>query len=455
MDLLLRVSAILAVTWAAARLLRRLTAATRHLLWHVAVIAVLVAPLASRLTPTFETPVPRASSIALAQVSDMAKPVVQPATRAAARIDPGVFWLIGSIVVLLWYGSGHLIGARRTRRARPAPEELQATANALASHPVRVLIDNGDVGPFVRGIVRPAIVLPATADTWDGARLRAVLLHELAHVRRHDCRVQLLAQIACAVYWFNPLIWVAARQLRIERERACDDEVLAYGATPSAYAADLLHLARAQSRLASSALLAMARAGELEGRLCAILAPGRPRIPKRAARFAATLAICTLAAVVLGARTADRRPAAAPLSIVLAEDDDPERAALRLALDSSPDAVPGLIRALQDPDSQVREKAALGLGWRSDPRALAPLIGALRDSDSQVREKAALALGSLADPRAVAPLEAALNDPDDQVREKAATGLMLIRMGGDPDANGKEVRAALSGIVNGLLQLTK
>jgi hypothetical protein len=286
-------------------------------------------------------------------------------------------------------------------------------------------------------------------------RLRAVLLHEVAHVKRGDCRVQLLAQMACAVYWFNPLIWIAARQLRVERERACDDEVLAHGATPSAYAADVLQLARAQSRLASSALLAMARPGELEGRLRAILAPGRPRIPNRAARIAATVAICTLAGVVLGARTSDVRAAAVSRSIVLADHDDPERAALKLALDSSPDAVPGLIAALRDSDSQVREKAALGLGWRSDPRALAPLIGALSDPDSQVREKAALALGSLADPRAVAPLEAALEDPDDQVREKAATGLMLLRMGGEPDANGKEVRAALSGIVNGLLQLTK
>ena len=128
---------------------------------------------------------------------------------------------------------------------------------------------------------------------------------------------------------------------------------------------------------------------------------------------------------------------------------------MRLALDSSADAVPGLIAALQDSDAQVREKAALGLGWRSDPRAFAPLMAALSDADAQVREKAALALGSLADPRAIAPLEAALKDPDSQVREKAATGLMLLRMGGDPDANGKQVRDALSGIVNGLLRLTQ
>jgi beta-lactamase regulating signal transducer with metallopeptidase domain len=438
----------------ASRCLSRATAATRHLVWHLAVLAVLVAPFARHVMPTFETSLSPSSTIVLVEVSDFAKPLVQPATRTAARLDPWMFWPVGSIVVFLWYAVGHVIGARRTRRARPAESDIQSMADTLARRRVNILLDESEAGPFVRGIFRSVIVLPATAQNWDASRLRAVLLHELAHVHRGDCRVQLLAQVACAAYWFNPLIWVAARQLRIERERACDDEVLARGEMPSAYAADLLHLARAQSRLASSAVLAMARPRELEGRLRAILAEGRARRPKRVSRLAATVAICVLGGGVLGARSASVEQAAAAPPIPRADDDDPERAAMKLALDSRPDAIPGLIAALNDPDPQVREKAALGLGWRSDPRALSPLVNALRDEDAQVREKAAIALGSLADPRAVAPLEAALDDPDAQVREKAAAGLMLVRMGGNPDDNGREVRAALSGIVNGLLQLT-
>ena len=460
MDLLLRVTVILAVTWVVCRMLSRATAATRHLLWHLAVAAVLVAPIAAQIGPTFETRFAPPTTMTFAELPNVANPVVQPATRAASFVDANAVWALGSAFVLFWYCTGYFIGARRLRQAQMASPLVQAAANALTSRHVRMLLADDDQGPFVRGIFRPAIVLPASAASWDENRLRAVLLHELAHVRRGDCRVQLLAQIACTVYWFNPLIWIAARALRIERERACDDEVLACGAVPSAYAADLLDLARAQQRHPlSSAILGMARPSELEGRLVAILAHPRARVPARATRFVAALAMCALAAVTLGARSegfSEGAPSGGlSTAVQVLSRDSREHAALRLALDSSADAVPGLIAALQDSDSQVREKAALGLGWRSDARVLAPLIIALRDNDSQVREKAAIALGSLADPRAIAPLETALNDPDSQVREKAATGLMLLRMGGDPEANGKQVRDALSGIVNGLLELTK
>ena len=133
--------------------------------------------------------------------------------------------------------------------------------------------------PFTCGFLRPTLVVPASALAWTDDRIRVVLLHELAHVARRDCLVQAIVQAACAVYWFHPLAWVGARHLRAERERACDDLVLAAGTRSAAYAEHLLDIARAATgtpRMAVAAL-AMARPSELEGRLLAILDRGRDR----------------------------------------------------------------------------------------------------------------------------------------------------------------------------------
>ena len=74
---------------------------------------------------------------------------------------------------------------------------------------------------------------------------RATAIRPAARARPHQASrhtAQLLAQIACALHWFNPLVWFAAWRLGLERERACDDLVLASGVRPSAYAGHLLEI---------------------------------------------------------------------------------------------------------------------------------------------------------------------------------------------------------------------
>ena len=83
--------------------------------------------------------------------------------------------------------------------------------------------------PMAAGIFTPSVLMPEDANRWPLERLRIVLLHELAHVKRRDCLTHVIAQLACALHWFNPLAWIAARHIRTERERACDDLVLACG----------------------------------------------------------------------------------------------------------------------------------------------------------------------------------------------------------------------------------
>lgn len=106
-----------------------------------------------------------------------------------------------------------------------------------------------------------------------------VLLHELAHAKRWDCLTKLVAHVACSVYWFNPLTWLALTRLQSESERACDDLVLNAGSKPSNYAEHILRIASGlqTGAFAAHSSIAMARRSNLEGRLLAILDPRRNR----------------------------------------------------------------------------------------------------------------------------------------------------------------------------------
>lgn len=156
------------------------------------------------------------------------------------------------------------------------------------------------------GVLRTRLLLPAGATAWAPHRLRSVLLHEFAHVRRRDTISHILAQVACALYWFHPLAWVAARRMREECERACDDLVLRSGVKASDYAEDLIGILVPGA--IPSAALAIAGQTELEGRVRAILDEGVRRHPIPARGL---LAVSLVAAVSTTA-VASLRPSTPP-----------------------------------------------------------------------------------------------------------------------------------------------
>jgi hypothetical protein len=166
------------------------------------------------------------------------------------------------------------------------------------TRPVRLLRSRECRMPMTCGVLRPAILLPDIADTWSADRRRAVVLHELAHVARRDCLAQALAFSACTLYWPHPAVWWVARRLRIERELACDDRVIAAGTPARDYAGHLLDIAFSLgSSHAPVPAVAMARPRQLEGRLVAALDATRKRhVPAFRAYATGTLAA---AAVVL------------------------------------------------------------------------------------------------------------------------------------------------------------
>src|SRR5258708_24798764 len=174
--------------------------------------------------------------------------------------------------------------------------ERSARATGLR-FPVAVRFSDEVPVPYTCGLARPIVVLPASADEWTAERRDAVLLHELAHISRGDLAMNILLHVMRAMYWLNPLAWLAAHRLRVEGERACDATVLRAGAKPSDYADHLLSIVRSVGRPVPKVALAMARSSDFEGRLLAILQPGVPR-----ARLGRTPA-AGLAAVLLAALT--------------------------------------------------------------------------------------------------------------------------------------------------------
>ena len=153
--------------------------------------------------------------------------------------------------------------------------------------------------PMTCGVRRPAIVLPIDAPAWHEREVRHALVHELEHVRRADWPVHVLARIICGIYWFHPLVWIAWRRLRLESERACDDAVL-HGSDRTAYAEQLVSLARRLSRDAHVPLLSMADRSNLTTRITAVLdntiARGRARGTHAAAIVSAAVAFTVVIA---------------------------------------------------------------------------------------------------------------------------------------------------------------
>jgi hypothetical protein len=146
--------------------------------------------------------------------------------------------------------------------------------------------------------MKPAILLPDGARSWADEEIRRALVHELEHVRRADWAVQLLARIGCSFYWFHPLVWSAWRKLCLEAERTCDDAVLQCE-EGTAYAEQLVSLARRMTNSADLPALGMARRSDLSERVRAILdaRQRRNRVGVAAAGIALSV-VCILSLAV-------------------------------------------------------------------------------------------------------------------------------------------------------------
>ena len=311
-DWIVRPSVVLALAFAMIALLRSRAAALRHCILAVAILVAGISGPLSAIVPEWTITVPqrsdatRADAVSTAALSTIASTEQRPQPTAEFDMTRPLvaLWLCG-IVLCLARIAVSLIGLRRVAARADVVKEPRWHA-ALAdvagrldiARPIRLLESGSRHDLATWGIRRPYIVVPARASSWSEAWIRALLYHELEHVRRGDWLLNVVTDAVQAVHWFNPLFWYAGRRLRLESERACDDAVLRAGATASEYASQLVAIAR---RRPSTALLTAAvpisRPSTLQRRIAAML---NPRLAHESiSRRAAALVVLGLVGIAL------------------------------------------------------------------------------------------------------------------------------------------------------------
>jgi len=276
-----------ACAWLLLRLFPRQNSGTRFAIWLVALAGVAGLPLLGALRGGAASILPQAHP----------EITLSPFWAAAFLVlwVPVSFLAIARVAAGLW----QVRSIRRSCR-EVAIADLDPALRALfvdLSRPVRLLVSDQARVPAAMGFRHPVVVLPAwTLRDLPTDRLRHILIHELAHIRRHDDWTNLIQKITRAVFFFHPAVWWIDARLSLEREMACDEAVLAATGNPHAYAGCLIDLLErgCAHRGWTMAQAAVARARDASVRIARILQESRPastRVGRKALGLAAGLSL--------------------------------------------------------------------------------------------------------------------------------------------------------------------
>lgn len=190
-----------------------------------------------------------------------------------------ILWALGAAVVIIGMLIGIIGSVLMVKKfdkieqfkSLEVLEELKARLNIKKSIHLRVA--KRIYSPITVGYYKPTIILPEEALNWSQERLVLVFTHELSHIKRKDNLIQVILKMICAIYWFNPLIWVIYRKIHIQRELCCDNRVLNIGIKPYIYADNLVEMARGFKKRPAfaSAVSSFGGASAIEARVMNIL----------------------------------------------------------------------------------------------------------------------------------------------------------------------------------------
>lgn len=190
-------------------------------------------------------------------------------------------WLAGAVVFWMRLLGGWMYAEQlRSRQVRPAPREWQQSLDRLrtrirVSRPVRLLVSSVAQVPAVIGWLRPVVLVPVGALAGlPPEQMEALLLHELAHIRRHDYLVHIAQSVVEALLFYHPAIWWISGHIRSEREHCCDDAAVSVHGDVLAYARALAEMESARPEHFHPAVAATG--GSLAHRIARLLGHAGP-----------------------------------------------------------------------------------------------------------------------------------------------------------------------------------
>lgn len=321
LNLVLKGSLILILGFIAARLLSGSSASSRSFLWTAIILFLLFTPLISylpdmfswnaagenvdsgneqlflKINKTFDDGVEEEFRVAGENLT--AKRMLPAEDLATSKTTSGgknIFnwplilvsiWISGVIIMMMstlykFQSSRSLINKSCSLDAGDISQAIAIVRRKLQIRKqVEYILCDKVTIPCVAGFFKPVLILPEDATTWEKNKLISVIFHELGHVRRSDIFRLAALELACAINWINPLVWLAAKNLKLEIENACDDYVINAGVKNSSYARQLFEfiVLLNNAEKPPTGVMTMARKSTLEKRVVNILSEKNRRKP--------------------------------------------------------------------------------------------------------------------------------------------------------------------------------
>lgn len=382
LEIVVAVHLVLLAAWGCTLLAGKRSAAARHAIWTVAFGIVLIIPLvrlsgaviqvgiANNRAQTSEAVLFENVPAEFSPVSEQIPTATEPSVSWLGMA--GFAWLAGTAVATSQIVAGVLFLAYlRRRKSRQSLEigsrfdrqELSAKAGLKRFWDLRVCLGPRPPTAMTWGIKPPVVLLPEDSLVWPNERLEAVMLHELAHVRRLDSLTQFGAVLVCALYWFSPVPWLCARAMRSEAESAADQAVIGCGVAPSDYAEMLIRLAKTVARPRQPFAffgVSIMNKSRIEKRVASLLSPST----RRGATATELLATSLIGLLVL-----------APLALLKLKDEPQEPARAPAVAQSGSTSPAQLAPSAPQPVSATRASATPALAPPVPDRAVRPAQG--------------------------------------------------------------------------------